>query len=388
MKLETLAGTTEVDPGAATTFLSRWFNDDDLVTVVGVREKKPNQPHLLASVYPARDLIAGIRYQDGLLDSLVNGDDGSKWNLYVQVCPAKAELASPKMRGGDENVRAFRGIWVDLDVKPGGFRDEEHALDFLRGLNVWPTMIVATGTGGVHAYWRLEVDLDPQNGREFARGWWAYLAEEAAKINVSVDKLVDIARMMRLPGTIRWPKKDDPDGTVATQVRLLYSGGPNYLYEDLAIVCAQAAARRAELIKKVKQTDQQRRLNADDLAKTKLEANFGHWQMLKAIAAVEDVFNDMVTWDEILEPYGWTYLKTDSHDRREWARPGRMEKSATTDYPESPDVMSLLSWSDETGLFDLKEAGIALTKYRVAQRLWFNDDETKLVEWTLERMTK
>jgi hypothetical protein len=47
--------------------------------------------------------------------------------------------------------------------------------------------------------------------------------------------------------------------------------------------------------------------------------------------------------------------------------------------------MSLLSSSEETGLADLKEAGVVLTKYRVALRLWFNDDETKMIEYTLTR---
>jgi hypothetical protein len=55
------------------------------------------------------------------------------------------------------------------------------------------------------------------------------------------------------------------------------------------------------------------------------------------------------------------------------------------DYEDSP-VMSLLSMSEETGLADLKDAGINLTKYRVMLRLQYQDDEKKMVEHLVDRV--
>jgi len=383
MKFSEVAGEAEVHPEQAVRFLREWYNEDDLVTIIGVREKQPRQPHLMANVYPSHELWSMTRES---LRGLVMGDEGSLWNLYVQVCPAAHDLESPFKRGGDDNVKTFRGVWVDLDVKPGSFVDEEAALNFLRGLAVLPTIVVTTGSGGVHGYWKLDHDLTPEEGRVFAADWWSYLAEEADKVGAKVDKLVDISRMMRLPGSIRWPKKGEI--RPAAPVVLKYAPpGLTVSAEQMSSISRGAAQRRYNRVLRTQTEDRQRRIDADAIAQTLIESGTNRWRLLQAIAAVEDLFAHEVTWDEILEPAGWTFLREDTHERREWARPGREEKSATTDWPESPDIMSLLSSSEETGLFDLKEAGIALTKYRVALRLWFNDNEQDMIDWTIKRIT-
>jgi hypothetical protein len=93
-----------------------------------------------------------------------------------------------------------------------------------------------------------------------------------------------------------------------------------------------------------------------------------------------------MSWAEILEPYGWTWQRELRDGSNEWARPGRDERSAVVDYEDSP-VMSLLSMADETGLADLKDAGIPLTKYRVLWRLKFNDqDDDSMIKYLIKRM--
>lgn len=387
MKLDEIAGAVEVDPSAAARFLRGWYDEDDLVTLVGVRKKEPQKPHLMAEVYPVEELVVGLESDGGqqLLHSLVNDPrDGSQWNLYVQVCPAAHELESPFKRGGDENVARFWGPWVDLDVKPGSFETQDDALNFLRGLDVFPTTVVTTGSGGVHAYWRMTHSLAVEAGRDLVRAWWSYLGEKASSYGAKVDHLVDISRMMRLPGTVRWPK--EREAAVPALVSLFYVGGPetHVAPERLLEVASPASERREERIRRTQLTDRQRRWDADSIAAELLNSE-NRWSTLRAVAQVEDLFNELVSWDEILEPEGWTFLREDNNERREWARPGRGDKSATTDWPESPHVMSLLSSSEDTGLADLKEAEIALTKYRVALRYWFNDDETEMVKWTISR---
>lgn len=390
MRFDTLAGTIDVDASTAARFIRAWFRGGDKVTVVATRKKSPNRHHLMAAVYSFEDLVEDFESTRGdeVLNGLVNGADGSQWNLYVQVCPALAELATPFKRGGDENVKCFRGPWVDLDVKESGFSSTEEALNFLRGLEIWPTTVVTTGSGGVHAYWHLTDDLDPKDGRELMRGWYAYLAEEADKQSIKIDDLVDISRMMRLPGTIRWPKEEET--LVSAPVELLYIApeSEHVPAEKLREVCGDASKRRYERVKKTQTEDAQRRINTASVAKAALaRAGEMSWPLLQAISRVEDLFNEAVSWDEILGSRGWNFIREDRDGRHEWGRPGRFEKSATTDWPESPDMMSLLSSAEDTGLLDLKEAGIALTKYRVALRLWFNDDETEIVNWTLQRIS-
>jgi hypothetical protein len=380
VRLDEVAGSVTTDAEAAQAFLRAWYEPDDLVTLVGVREKKPNQPHLLANVVTARDLLHQLR-EPGWLDEQVLSDDGERWNVYVQVNPALGPLESALKRGGDSNVRCVRGVWVDLDVKPGSFTGVEDALNLLRGLEVFPNIVVETGSGGVHGYWRLNLDVSLDRGRELARAWWSHLSERAEAQGAEVDRLIDMARMMRLPGTIRWPKRGEV--MAPHQVTLRYAGGEHVSAERLREVSRGANERRTTRIAHTRRTDQSRRASVEELARELLSGEDGSWPMLLAMSRIEEIFAEHVTWDDVLEPAGWTYLRTDHNERREWARPGRDEKSATTDWPDSPHVMSLLSGSEDTGLLDLKEAEVPLTLWRVGLRLMFNDDEAAMVRWVL-----
>ena len=67
-----------------------------------------------------------------------------------------------------------------------------------------------------------------------------------------------------------------------------------------------------------------------------------------------------------------------------FARPGKGDRSAVVDYTDengvvSP-VMSLLSKSEMTGLLDLYEAAIPLTKYQVLLRTRYQDNEANLLK--------
>ena len=59
-----------------------------------------------------------------------------------------------------------------------------------------------------------------------------------------------------------------------------------------------------------------------------------------------DLFNESATWDEILEPHGWSYLFTSNDDREHWSRPGKepFGTSATI----SPDGECLHVFSTST----------------------------------------
>ena len=94
------------------------------------------------------------------------------------------------------------------------------------------------------------------------------------------------------------------------------------------------------------------------------------------LAGVEEMFNEKYSWDSVLEPQGWTRLGEDEDQRVLWSRPGDgWRKSATTDWPDSPHIMSLFSTAPETGLLELHDSEIALTKYRVWVQLVWDGDE-------------
>jgi len=167
-------------------------------------------------------------------------------------------------------------------------------------------------------------------------------------------------------------------------VSLTKAENVTYPMIDFINASQKAWQSRLEDVHKTRAYDRNLKVSTDDYAKM---LDGSKWQQLLAVASVEDYFNEHVTWTEILLQAGWTFTRIDSQHREEWARPGREgEKSACVNWPESPEMMSLLSTSYDTGLLDLLDANIALTKWRVSLRLNFNDDYQAMVKWTLEQM--
>lgn len=380
MKLSDVAGSVTVSPQQAVLHLTSWFMPDDLVVVVGIRQKRGTRKNVIAQVAKASELVAELQSSNGdvLLDGLTMDDDGVQWNVYIAVSAAEHQLASISKRGGLDNIASMPGVWVDLDIKPGSFSSQDEILQFMREKLPEPSLVIATGSGGVHGYWRTAPPLNLMQAREVQRRWWSHVAEAAG--DHAIDKLVDPSRILRLAGTIRWPKEGE-DATPAMTHILHVNREIRYSLEQLYNLTSEAWHRYETKINRTRVDDAQRRLAADEMAK--LAMGDGKWATYAAIGMVEELYSELVSWDDILEPNGWTFLREDSQGRREWARPGRGDKSATTDWPESPDVMSLLSWSDDTGLADLREAGLPLSKYRVGLRLMFDDDQTEMIKWVL-----
>lgn len=380
MKFTELAGDADVDPRHTIAQITSWFNAEDKFVIVGMRaERIPNGKNVVSQTVVAQEFVEQLRGPDGkkLLEGLSLSEDGTRWDLYFSVATVDGDVPLNR-RGEIDAIKAVQGVYVDLDVKPGSFEKQEDALAYLRKLPR-PTVITLSGSGGVHAFWRFTDPVDADTAAVVQRSWYALLAERAAPI--FVDRLIDASRVMRLAGAIRWPK---PKETVPPRLSttLWRDLSNRYPAETLLEWSKDADARRTETIRQTRTRDSSHKVNAASLAD--LSAEEGTWARLAAVANVEDRFAELMSWDEILCPSGWTFLREDRQGRREFARPGSGSKSGTCDWPESPNILSLHSWSPDTGLADLKEAGIVLTKFRVAQRLLFDDSYDAIVSWTLE----
>lgn len=373
MKLSDLTGQVKISARHACTFVSTWFDPEDNICVVGRRSEKTGNLDTVSQSMKASEFCA---MDDETLESLIFDGDGSKWNLYLGVAPIK-EHVTLKQRGTEENVTHLTGVWADLDIKPESFQDREEILQFLFGLPHMPTIVVASGSGGVHAYWRL--NEDEKGYKELAERWWAYLDEAAG--DRKIDKLVDLTRILRIPGTVYFPKTDST--AKIGSVEILYLTESRLSISDILSITQEAFTKKHEKRKRLISQDANRRMDVDLFARDLLGGN--KWRMWRAISEMEDFVNKQMPWAEILEPHSWKWQRTLRDGSNEWARPGRDERSAVVDYEDSP-VMSLLSMSEETGLADLKDAGIALTKYRVLLRLQYGDDEKKMVEDLIDRV--
>ena len=117
------------------------------------------------------------------LAALVGGQlESERRELFV----TPAALREP--RGRNEAVSEAICAWVDLD--------DPERLEELRGFAHRPHLVVASGSGGRHAYWRLSRPASPE---ELARAN-RMLCERLGADRQSTNP----ARIMRLPGSINW----------------------------------------------------------------------------------------------------------------------------------------------------------------------------------------
>ena len=387
MRFDDFAGKISIDTSHMQEFMRSWFRENDLVTIMGTTASGHRSN--LSFTIPVQELVQAT--PDEFEKLTVVESDGRRVNLYFGVNPTKEDNSvSLYKRGGKENVREIYGCFIDFDVvhtgsKEGVFSSKENIYNFLNGLTYPPTIIVDNGVnGGVHAYWRL-LDEDVSRADEtLIAHWWAYISSLS---DVKIDRLIDKSRVARMPSGIYWPK----DGDKFDTVKVIKSDGNRYKLDDLMSISKQPFDdynyRMAEIRAQKTRVDVDK-WNAWLLDKVK-EKNpnssrtLCERQVLVLMHMLDNHMNTQYSWHDILEPYGWTYLRTHESGAGVWARPGQNARSAEVDFVK-PDgtvspVMSLLSSSEETGLSDLKEAGVPLTKRQVLLRLKYNDDVIAMV---------
>lgn len=159
-------------------------------------------------------------------------------DLYVGASLAQAAL-SRHQRVTKATAAGIMGVWADVDVlgpahgKPNLPPTDEDAFELLRELGAPPSILVHSGHG-LQAWWLLprawmfQREGDVEDAERLTTQWVSTLREVAQQRDWDVDSVGDIARVLRLPGTV--------NAKVAHQrvsVQLLYSDGPRYEVEEL-----------------------------------------------------------------------------------------------------------------------------------------------------------
>jgi hypothetical protein len=128
-------------------------------------------------------------------------------SIFVGVAPRSTPLPEGA-RGGASDCVGVPCLWVDIDVYGPNHKSSllpRSLDDALRSLEKYPeepSLLVETG-GGIQAYWTFDefMPTGPALDRLLARwnAWWTTLfTEEGWKI----DNVWDVARVMRLPGSL------------------------------------------------------------------------------------------------------------------------------------------------------------------------------------------
>lgn len=371
VQLSDLIGTTKVDPQAAIDHLKFFFEPDDIVHITAFRGKRASKKYTsVLTIAGTLDETVEQLSEDGL-DWVRDGDSDNPWNVYYSIAPASEGVDGINRRPNKSHASGIRQVFGDLDVKPGGFESAEQIAEFVGGLSIPPSAIVWTGSGGAHVSWRIAPDDRAVMWQEDHVGerWWCYLDSEAKRLgfDVSIDRLIDSeSRVLRLPGTVRWPKvaTDMPNSVIGYIL-----DNDDLTHAEFVDAVREPYSVYLERVRKRKQDD----ITLNDQA-LQIGDPDGKWSKILVFGFIDECCEKALEWSTILEPHGWTILREGGDGSTEWTRPGGAGKSATTDWPDSPEVMSLFSTDEGTGLSDLLEAEIPLTKWRVFLRLEHDDD--------------
>lgn len=251
-------------------------------------------------------------------------------DVYVGVQLLRA--VPPPRRGADGRLRQGRGgaadtcglvaLSADLDFAGPGHAETRcsglplpptasAALSVLDGLPE-PTLTVATG-GGLHVWWLLHAHarLDVAGAAAVSRGWGAMVCARGAQRGWHVDPTGDLARVLRLPGTL-----NHKYGTVVEVVGV----GPRHELAELAALVPVAPEPVAPV------------------PVTTPRASGGG----TSAAEVTDRWSAETDWAALLEPYGWRLHRDGGYGERHWTRPGKTGGTSAVSH-DSPPVLHVFT---------------------------------------------
>lgn len=391
-------------PDMAADFLEIWFQErltstsartsDDADTASGPAPRGflALTPIQAKSGFPARsqfataqNMIRALR-STTLMPDLISGvgaagHAGREANLYhaaAMLARMPADLAKhPYARGRKSDIGWVPGLWLDLDVSGEKFGSAGEVLEVVRAMwnaGIRCSALVSTGSGGLHPYFRVKGGLDPGTAEALSDRLRAWVVAEFSG-GAAVDRVSNCDRILRTPGSVRFPKAGEPAGTLAVLAGLDWADERRVLDMDLFKRVTERAweAERASRIRM--EGERAERASSENAAFRDAARRGGFWGELQAVAAVEGLFI-WLSWEEILLPHGWELVDgdgaPDGEGRRTWTRPGLAtaghgvnRRSMLTDWHENPDVATLKSDSPETGLLGLRRRRIPLTKFRV-----------------------
>ena len=130
-----------------------------------------------------------------------------------------SQSGSPYERVKASQVVAIPGLWVDFDLKGGAHKKQnlpetlEEIEELISEAGLAPTLRVHSGHG-LQCYWlfkELWLFQDAEDRGKASRrvqGWLAHIQRLAGHRGWDVDAANDLARVLRLPGTLNHKVKD------------------------------------------------------------------------------------------------------------------------------------------------------------------------------------
>ncbi len=177
-------------------------------------------------------------------------------DVYVGVGLSRADYG-PTRRCASEEIAGISGFWADFDLRSDAHDKKSLPTTIPDALSVIPasmppTIVIATGNG-VHAWWLFkepylfDSDEDRQATANQVVRWNTLLCLNASSRGWAYDRLSDLARILRIPGTQNLKDPANPKDVALhlfTDRRYNLSDFEEYL-DDAAIPDSQAQEKAA-----------------------------------------------------------------------------------------------------------------------------------------------
>lgn len=175
------------------------------------------------------------------------GEEADRADIYLAAGLAPKVEAPQKNRVKSQGVIGIPGLWADIDLndesigKTGAAPTMDVALELASAI-VEPTILVHSGHG-LQAWWLFEdpwlfaLESEREQAGRLSRGFQAMLKAKARGMGFGVDSTHDLARLMRLPGTMN--HKVPPP----VPVTRMEHEGPRYTVENLSQIAEEFIAK-------------------------------------------------------------------------------------------------------------------------------------------------
>lgn len=164
-------------------------------------------------------------------------------DVYFSCCPQ--EVIPAKGRGRSESVLCVPFVWVEIDVEDseahanGGYPPDAAAVKLLlEEFGIEPSWGVNSGHG-YHFYWILDSPLERDEGAALERNVQQRIRELAKKHGWTVDNTSDLARVLRVPGTVNF--KSTPK-----EVKVVLNTDLQYTVSDFMDVIRAGTPKKPE----------------------------------------------------------------------------------------------------------------------------------------------
>jgi len=272
-------------------------------------------------------------------------------------CTTLRDGAAVRGRGLAADSLALPGLWADLDLAGPGHKAPAGGLPLLedeaaaRGIVSHlpePTLWVHSG-GGLYPWWLFEephvIGDDLAEVEKLSTAWHEDITRTAAGCGWHVGGTGDLARVLRMPGTVN--RKEGG----ARPCRILEQAGPRYSLDELQAALPAPPAKVP-------------------IAPPPFSSVWDSdlFRQPRTGPGPFDVLAEHVAWGDLLAPHGWTYEGEEEGRGELWKRPG-----ASSDYSLKAGDHAAVVHSTDAGLPSGK--GRKLTKGRLFAYLNHGGDE-------------